>query len=124
MSTYRNSKLNLQDGCSTLPYMAKVPLPAWDKIEVGRRIVLLRAAKGGMEQYVLADRIGITPQKLANYEKGRHMLPPDKAQQLSIATGANFDYIYRGLKGSLPGDLAAAIQEAEKAPPKKVARRA
>jgi transcriptional regulator with XRE-family HTH domain len=99
-------------------------LPEYHQKRVGRRIVLLRIAKGGMKQNELAAHVGITPQKLANYESGRHKLPQPHAVAICTVTGANFDYIYRGQMGTLDDELRKALLRAEKDPPSRPTRRA
>ena len=128
MSTYLNSKLNLQVVCSTLPSaMAQRPdLPEFDKAKVGERIVVLRAAKNGLPQKALAEAIGITAQKLSNYESGRDLIPVPTAARLCAVTGADFEYLYRGNMGNLPTDLLKRIMEAHAAhldsPPRRARR--
>ena len=100
-------------------------VPPWDKKRVGQRIATLRAAKG-WQQNTLAEIIGspATPQKINNYENGRDLIPVHIAGRLCAVTGANFDYVYHGLMGSLPGDLAEAIAKVEKDAGKTAFRRA
>lgn len=81
MSIYRTAELSVQGTCSTLPRMA-TQLPVWHKIEVGKRIVDLRTAKG-MSQKALADAMTITPQKLWNYESGSDA-PPQRTCLLDL----------------------------------------
>ena len=91
--------------------MARRPnLPEYDKRLVGERITLLRQAKS-WQQKALAEMIGegLTPQKLNNYEKGRDLIPVHFAARLAILTGAGFDFIYRGMMGNIPGDLAEKV---------------
>src|SRR3954452_21296351 len=85
-------------------------LPEYDKRLVGERISLLRHAKS-WQQKTLAEMIGegLTPQKLNNYEKGRDLIPVHFAARLAVLTGAGFDYIYRGMMGNMPGDLAEKV---------------
>jgi transcriptional regulator with XRE-family HTH domain len=92
-------------------------LPEYDKSLVGQRISLLRQAKG-WQQKTLADLIGegLTPQKLNNYEKGRDLIPVHFAARLAVLTGAGFDYIYRGMLGNMPGDLAEKIAKLQQPP--------
>lgn len=124
MSTTENPELNIQAGCSTVPDMARGPeLPDYHQKRVGRRIVLLRLAKGKMKQKDLAAHIGISPSKLWNYESGSHKLPQRLAAAICTVTGANFDYIYRGQMGTLGDDLRKALLEAEKSPPSRPSRR-
>jgi DNA-binding XRE family transcriptional regulator len=116
--------LSIQAHCITFPATMADPIPEYDKELVGKRIVDLRAAKSGMAQNTLAAAIEITPQKLWNYESGTDQLPLEHAAKICAVTGANFDYLYRGILGTLPPDLLAAILEVRKAPPKRRARRA
>lgn len=125
MSSWRNPKWKLQDSGGYLGTMPPPPgLPEFDKQRVGARITAIRLAKG-LAQNTLADMIGsgLTPQKLNNYERGRDMIPVATANRLCVVTGVNFDYLYRGLMGHLPPDLAEKIAKAE-TQPAKVARRA
>lgn len=112
MSSYRITKYPDLLNSGTVPAMP--PLPEYDKANVGKRIVLLRAAKDGMEQTQLASGMGITPQKLNNYEKGRDLIPVHEAVKLCAVTGANFDYLYRGLMDRLPPTLLDALLQAER----------
>jgi transcriptional regulator with XRE-family HTH domain len=105
--------------------MARRPnLPEYDKRLVGERILLLRQAKS-WQQKALAEMIGegLTPQKLNNYEKGRDLIPVHFAARLAVLTGAGFDYIYRGLMGNLPGDLAERVARLQHPPPAPSRRR-
>ena len=91
--------------------MARRPtLPEYDKRLVGERITVLRHAKG-WQQKALAEMIGegLTPQKLNNYERGRDLIPVHFAARLAVLTGAGFDYIYRGMLGNMPGELAEKV---------------
>lgn len=98
--------------------MARRPnLPEYDKRLVGERISLLRQARS-WQQKMLAEMIGegLTPQKLNNYEKGRDLIPVHFATRLAMLTGAGFDYIYRGILGNVPGELAEKIAKIQQAP--------
>jgi transcriptional regulator with XRE-family HTH domain len=91
--------------------MARRPkLPEYDKRLVGERIRLIRQARN-WQQKTLVEMIGegLTPQKLNNYEKGRDLIPVHFASRLAVLTGAGFDYIYRGLLGNVPDELAEKI---------------
>lgn len=94
-------------------------LPEYDKRRVGERLTTLRQARE-WQQKTFAEMLGagMTPQKLNNYERGRDLLPVHYAARVCALTGANFDYIYRGLLGGLPGDLAAKLT-----PPGQAAKR-
>lgn len=83
----------------------------------------------GHSQVVTAGLLGngMTAQKWNNYERGRDRIPVDVAIRLCVVTGANLDYIYRGIMGSLPSDLIQKIQEVRQReaeqPPKRAAAR-
>lgn len=101
-----------------LAIMARRPnLPEYDKRLVGARIILLRQVKS-WQQNTLAEMIGegLTPQKLNNYEKGRDLIPVHFAARLAVLTGAGFDYIYRGMLGAVPGELAEKIAKLQHSP--------
>ena len=98
--------------------MARRPtIPEYDKRLVGERITLLRRARS-WQQNTLAEMIGegMTPQKLNNYEKGRDLIPVHYAARLAQLTGAGFDYLYRGMMGNMPGELAEKITKAQQSP--------
>lgn len=123
MSTTQFPKLNLQTGCINSRPMARA-IPEYDKKLVGTRIIHLRVAKNDMAQKTLAAAIGINPQKLWNYESGTDALPVEHAAAICTVTGANFDYLYRGILGGLPPDLIEEIIKVQTNPPKKRSRRA
>jgi transcriptional regulator with XRE-family HTH domain len=124
MSTCRISKSTVQAGCSIVPAMPEPRrLPEYDPVLVGERILRLQIAKG-LDQIGLAGLVDISPQKLNNYIKGRDLIPVPIGARLCTVTGANFDYLYRGLMGSLPGDLAAKLAEVDLSRPAKRAKRA
>jgi transcriptional regulator with XRE-family HTH domain len=81
--------------------------------EIGERIIALRTALG-MEQKELAGAMKISAQKLWNYEKGGVRIPVKHAGALCAATGADFDYLYRGMLKKLEPELRAAIVKASK----------
>ena len=93
-------------------FAANMALTEADDTEVQGRLRLLRLAVG-RSQVALADLLqnGMTSQKWNNYERGRDRIPVDVAIRLCVVTGANLDYIYRGIMGSLPSDLIQKIQE-------------
>lgn len=113
MSSCHIRKWNDDAGGGILPRMARQPLAEHDKRRVGQRITALREARG-LRQNTLAAAIGegLTPQKLNNYERGRVLIPVHVAARLCAVTGANFDYIYRGMMGTLPQDLLVALTAA------------
>lgn len=133
---------NLQDSCivSTMRisqwpknsnsgmFAANMALHEADDTEVQGRLRLLRLAMGH-SQVVMAGLLGsgMTAQKWNNYERGRDRIPVDMAIRLCTVTGANLDYIYRGIMGSLPSDLIQKLQEVRlkeaEQPPKKASAR-
>ena len=85
----------------------------YDKSEVGKRIRLVREAKG-MRPTDLAAALGISPQKLWNYESGTVRIPPEHAGKLCSETGVDFDYIYRGMIRDIEPGLKQAILKASR----------
>lgn len=89
-------------------------LPPYDKTHVGRRFAMLRAARRmNPTQWAAAIGEKCTPQKIWNYERGEDQVPIHYAARACILTGANFDYIYRGLQKDLPASLRKKLQIAE-----------
>ncbi len=81
--------------------------PEWRR-SVGERLVRARVVLG-KSQAALARGLGITPQRLANYEKGVRPFDIELATELANKYGITLDYIYRGQVGGLPFDLAERI---------------
>lgn len=90
-------------------------LPEYDKIYVGLRFKALRKTRG-MTLSAWAEAIGLncSPQKICNYEQGEDQVPIQYAARACVLTGANFDYIYRGMLTNLPTRLAKEISAAGK----------
>lgn len=103
----------MQTGCSGIfpPPMAPKERPESLK-SVGERLELLRQAMG-LENQVLAQMIGISPQQWRNYKVGDNVFPPAAAIQLCIVSGATTDFIYRGERGGLPGHLLEKLAKVE-----------
>lgn len=80
----------------------------------GRRLRRIRRALG-ITQVAMAGLMqsGMTAQKWNNYERSRDLMPVSVAIKLCSISGANLDYIFRGLKGGLPLDLLEKIQKIE-----------
>lgn len=110
MSSYRITKLPVQEICTTFLPVAKHPT---DSKEVGRRVNILLAALG-WQATQLATAVGITPQLLNNYTSGRNKLPPHVAEAICAVTGVDFDYLHRGRLDRLPSDLQGKIIKARK----------
>lgn len=82
--------------------------PAWQK-EVGQRLVLARDALR-LKAVELASSLGITPQRLSNYETGFRPFDLQLAMELSRKHGITMDYIYRGDPRGLPIELYQRIE--------------
>lgn len=91
------------------------------KEAVGERLELLRAAMDVQNQ-VLAGMIGVSPAQWRNYKAADNMIPVDAANRLCVVTGADLDFIYRGLRDGISGHLRERLLALESAP--KVPRRA
>lgn len=81
--------------------------PAWKKA-VGARIVEGREALGRTQANV-AKALGISPQRLSNYETGSRPLDIELASKLCDNFGLTLDYLYRGQLYGLPRELADRI---------------
>src|SRR4051812_42473633 len=92
-------------------------VPEYDKTHVGRRFRLLRLIRG-FAPTAWAAEIGekCTPQKICNYENGDDQVPLVYAARACVLTGANFDYIYRGIVTHLPKELLIRLIEAGQPP--------
>lgn len=112
MSTIKTAQLNLQSGFAMVP----PAMAEGDAKDIGRRLRAIRTALG-LKQNVMAARIGEAdggPQKWNNWEHGRDRIPVPSAIKVCIASGATLDYIYRGLMGGLPSDLAQRLDSTDK----------
>lgn len=73
-------------------------------VKVGARLAAARDA-AGLKGVDLARRLGISPQQLGHYEKGRHVFPPALAPKLFLVLRVNSDYLYLGDLSRLPKDM-------------------
>jgi len=80
---------------------------------VGRRIRILREAKGWPGQGPFAALLDVSQSRLSNWETQGFMIPPDMAVKLCSLTGATTDYIYRGDLSGLSASLIQAIKARE-----------
>lgn len=96
MSTYRITKLNVQEGCSTFRTMVH-PLDKLHQRAVGARLKALFTAKG-WTGVAFAQMLGreTTDKHLNNWTSGRHMVPVWAATQAGMLTGVDIRYIYHG----------------------------
>jgi transcriptional regulator with XRE-family HTH domain len=131
MSTYRSTKLIIQENCNSFRWMTKhSPSPNdWDQVLVGRRFKAAHLAKG-WDSATFAGMLkgDVTPQKLSNWENGRHMLPIDVAIRAGTLTGLEITFFYQGRMDRIDPEYAvkisAELDKIEDKPPRKVARRA
>lgn len=79
--------------------------------EIGKRLRLLRLAKGFEKQPPMAQLLGVSNNRYNNWEVGVVAIPITFANILCAKTGATTDYIYRGDVSGLPVRLASALQE-------------
>jgi transcriptional regulator with XRE-family HTH domain len=89
-------------------------VPKADALEsdeaIAARIVLLREALGYENAADFARRLGITQQRLSNWENNRPALPHQGARMIRRVTGATLDWLYFGVENGLPRDVAEALQ--------------
>lgn len=78
--------------------------------EMGRRLVIGREALG-KSQVSLAKSLGISSQRLSNYERGARPLDIELAILLSQKHGLTMDYIYWGDLRGLPVHVASKIAD-------------
>lgn len=123
MSSASNSELS-QNVCSgkLRRSMASSDNPL-SAVSVGNRLEYLRAAMD-LQDKIIAEMIGASPQKWGNWKSGRNVIPHDMAAKLCAVTGATTDYIYRDLRVGMREGLAEKIAKAEAAAHAPTARRA
>lgn len=85
------------------------------KEAVGERLELLRLAMDVQNQ-ALAGMIGVSPAQWRNYKVGDNMIPVDSANRLCMVTGADLDFIYRGLRDGITGHLRERLLALETNP--------
>jgi transcriptional regulator with XRE-family HTH domain len=84
---------------------------------VGARLLLLRETWSGTHygaQDEFADYVGISPQSWNNYERGRSRIELSKALQVVSTTGVSLDWIYLGLWGNVPEDIARRLRQRDR----------
>jgi transcriptional regulator with XRE-family HTH domain len=67
-----------------------------------------------MNQSELARRLGISPNRLNQWEAGSHYPAPLLLLRLCEQYYLSMDYFYHGKKGAVSSDMAALLQRAEK----------
>ncbi len=80
--------------------------------QVGYRITVLRDAQR-VSQAELAKAVGITPQRLSNYERGSRPLDVVIAANIANQLSGTLDYIYTGDMRSLPFETTQRVAELE-----------
>jgi|GEM_PF-2776683 len=72
---------------------------------IGRRIILLRKALGYESATAFAAYLGVSPQKLWNWESGNAR--PDVSGGLNICnrTGVTLDWLFRDMGTTLPKNM-------------------
>ncbi len=88
--------------------------PEWMQA-VGERLIKARLALG-KSQAAMARSIGISAQRLSNYETGFRPLDTEVAVAIADKYGVTLDYVYRGDVGTLPVKLAEKIAPIELPP--------
>lgn len=92
--------------------MAQGTLSELDKARVGWRLRVIREAKGWQQNH-FAEMIKEDPTKLANYESGRHLLPTLIGDRVCALSGADFDYLYRGIGRNIDPKFMRELTAAE-----------
>jgi transcriptional regulator with XRE-family HTH domain len=82
---------------------------------IAARLILLREALG-YRQADFARRLGISYQRLSNWERNVQPLPLSGAQNVRRVTGATLDWLYNGIEAGLPRDLADLIAKHKREP--------
>lgn len=83
--------------------------PAW-LAEVGQRLIQAREALG-MKQVEMATSLGISSQRLSNYENGARPFDIELAITLSRKHAVTMDFVYWGDLRGLPLHLASKLSE-------------
>lgn len=78
---------------------------------IGRRLRLIRLAKGYAGQRPLAERLGVSVSRYNNWEIGLVPVPVDYAAKLCAITGVTMDFLYRGVISGLPLALISALED-------------
>ena len=85
--------------------------PAW-RLLVGNRIVILRNIKG-VKQGELASALGITTQRLSNYERGARPVDIEIAINICSVLDSTLDFLYTGSQRGLPFHVAQQVARIE-----------
>ncbi len=86
--------------------------PDTSKRAIGERMMIVRMTRG-WSGVLLAEAMGISPQRLNNYETGKTFPPPDILAKFWRVTGATSDYVLFNRRDGMPYDLVRKVQEVE-----------
>ena len=103
--------MQLAGTCSSRAPMKIAKNPSWQTL-VGNRVVMLREAKG-VRQGQLAKLIGISPQRLSNYERGERPLDIELAILICDRLAGTLDYLYRGNHAGLAFEIIRRLAAEE-----------
>lgn len=84
------------------------------QVDMGRRLQRLRDAVG-LSQPAFAELLGVAPNTVSSYETGRTRIDVLALARLCEQLQISADYILSGAIGRLPFDIAARIQQADRA---------
>lgn len=90
--------------------MPKKPDPF--RAAVGKRLELLRVAKGFDTIRGFAKEIGIEEDRYTTWEKGKALIPPQIALDLVARFGVTTDWLYSGDVSGLPQRLLSELKAA------------
>jgi transcriptional regulator with XRE-family HTH domain len=79
--------------------------------DVGKRLKLLRLAKGVKHQKPFADLLGASEGQYSHWERGWQIIPVEYAAKFSSLTGATLDYIYLGNSSAIPINLLSELKK-------------
>ena len=88
--------------------MPNTPRDSTLMLEVGRRLAATRKALD-LTQAQLAEQLGITRTRLANWEVGRGLPDVDTMLHLNRRHSISLDWVYRGDLSNLPHHLAKRL---------------
>lgn len=92
-------------------------------IDAGARLKDARTALGISQKHFAAS-LGITPQKLSNWENGENGIPPDEVARIWEAHQISADWIYLRLMGNLGDKLATKLRELKVVEPAPIRKKA
>lgn len=90
-------------------------------LAIGTRLSHLRRVLG-FTQVEMAEKLGMTGPRWANYETGTSRIPVDEALKLVQMIGVSLDWIYYGNRAMLPLHLVEKIDAVAAEPVKKRVR--